>query len=121
METKKIIFDNSSKHPEILITEDGHLSISGNSISVRPEDSFVPLIKWLTSYTGSNLTIEIDLNIINCGTVKLLLQAIVAADNNTHIKKRSITWFFKDEESQELGEMIFSNVNNSKFKLYCKN
>ena len=121
MKTNNIIFGNNFKHPEILITEDGHLSISGNSISVRPEDSFVPLIKWITSYKGTNLSIEINLNIINCGTVKLLLKAMVAADANINIQKRSIIWFFKDEESQEIGEMILSNLKNSKLKLYCKN
>jgi Domain of unknown function (DUF1987). len=121
MKTDRILSESNFKHPRIVITEDGHLSISGNSISVRPEDSFVPLIKWLTAYKGEILNIDINLNIVSCRSLKLLLQAIMAADLNTEIKNKSITWFFDDREEEEIGEMISSNVKDSKFNLFSKN
>ena len=120
MESNKTFFESNLKNPVIKFSGD-RLSISGNSVDVRPESVFTPLINWLSDYSGQTLKIDINLTLINCSSVKLLLQAMVAADLNNNIKQRNITWFFKDQDEMELGEMIFSNLNNSKFNFYCMN
>ena len=120
MEHNKFSFEKDSKHPQINFN-DGHLRISGNSVAVEPEASYFPLINWMNSYNGKILRIEIDINRINCSSVKMLLTALKAADSNKNIKERSITWFFKDQDELELGDMIFSSLNHSRIKLYCKN
>ena len=86
MEQNKIFFESDSKNPEIKFN-DGLLSISGNSIGVSPELYFYPLIDWVKSFSGETLCIEIDLNKINCSSVKLLMKALVIADLNKNIKK----------------------------------
>jgi len=121
MKTKKNVFENNFKQPEIKIKNETHLSISGNSISLRPEDSFKPLISWISGFKGDTLNIDINLDLMNCRSVKLLLEAIVAVDINENISNKNITWYFKDAEDQELGDMIASNIKNSKFKLFCMN
>lgn len=118
MESNKI--SEGLKNPIIIIDEE-HLSISGNSIDVRPENAYYPLIDWLNKFSGTTLRIEINLTLINCNSVKLLLQAMVVADLNENIKEKSITWFFKDKDELELGEMIFANLKNTKIKFYCMN
>ena len=121
MKTNKDAFESDFKKPEIKIKNETQLSISGNSISLSPEDSFNPIIAWVTTFKGETLNIDINLDLINCRSVKLLLKTIVAADVNENIKNRNITWYFKDTEDQELGDMIASNIKNSKFKLFCMN
>lgn len=118
MESNKIFEDQ--KNPVIIFSDD-HLSIYGNSIDVKPENVFYPLINGLTNFTCDILKIEINLTLVNCSSVKLLLQAMVAADLNKKIKHRSINWFFKDKDELELGEMILSNLKNTKIKFYCMN
>jgi len=120
MKTNKTFFESNFKQPDIKMI-DGHLSISGNSIGLCPEESYSPVIRWVANYHGNSLKIEININMINCSSVKWLLQTIVAVDLNEKIKEKSITWFFKDKEEMELGDMIASNLKNSQFKLYCKN
>jgi hypothetical protein len=121
MKTRKNLFGNNSKQPEIKFEHGTNLSISGNSISLSPEESFSPLIDWITKYKGDALNIIVNIDIINCRSVKLLQKAILAADANKNIKKKDITWYFKDTEDKELGDMIASNVKSTKFKLFGLN
>jgi hypothetical protein len=121
MKTRKNVFESNFKQPEIKFEHDNNLSISGNSISLSPEDSFNPLIEWLASYQGDVLNIVVNLDLINCRSVKLLLKAMTAADENENIKTRHITWYYKDEEDKELGDMIAVNIKNTQFRIFCMN
>jgi len=121
MKARKNIFESNFNQPEIKTRNETHLSISGNSIGLKPEDSFNPLINWIHTFKGETLNIDINLDLINCRSVKLLLTAMVTADNNEKIKHKNITWYFKDAEDKELGDMIASNLRNSRFKLFCMN
>jgi hypothetical protein len=117
MKTIKTSVKKSSKFPVIKFEQNGNLSISGNSISIKPEVNYNPLINWIGTYKGDSLRMEIDLDMVNCRSVKMLYQAIVTADLNNNIKKKYINWFYRDEEQQELGEMISSMLTSSKFQL----
>lgn len=108
------------KNPIITFTKE-NLSISGYSIDVHPEHAYSPLIDWIKKFSGSTLKIEINLTLVNCNSVKLLLQAMVAADLNKNIEQKTMTWFFKDKDELELGEMISSNLKYTKVKFYCMN
>lgn len=121
MKTRKNAFESNFKQPEIKFEHGNNLNISGNSISLNPEDSFNPLIAWITSYKSNVLNIVVNLDLINCRSVKLLLKAMVAADENENIQSKRITWYFKDAEDKELGDMIASNIKNMKFNLFCMN
>lgn len=121
MKTKKNVFENNTKQQVIIIANDTHLSISGNSVSLEPEIGFNPLINWIEEYKGEKLHIDINLDLINCRSIKLLLNAMRAVDNHEEIKKKSIIWYFKDEEDQELGEMIASSLSNTRFTFFCLN
>jgi hypothetical protein len=120
MKYDQIIKIGSFDCPEIRFEKNSKLSISGRSISLRPESSYGPLISWIEAYQGDNLKIDIDLDIVNCSSVKMLLKALVTANENNHIKQRYIKWYYNDEEQEELGEMISSVANCSRFELTDK-
>jgi len=110
----------TTENLKIMFKENGHLSICGNSIGIRPEKNFLPIIRWIKSYKGENLQIDIDLNFVNCSSVRMLSKAIKAADLNKSIKKKLIYWHYQDSDQEELGEIISSVVRSSMFKLKTK-
>jgi hypothetical protein len=110
----------SSDCPEIKFEKNGHLSIRGNSTGVKPERSFKPVIQWIRSYKGKKLKIDIDLDFVNCSSVRMLSRAIIAAELNHYIKKKYINWHYHNSEQEELGEIISSVVRSSMFKLTNK-
>jgi hypothetical protein len=121
MKTKKNVFESNTKQ-QVTITIDGtYLSISGNSISLQPEINFNPLIEWIKAFKGETLKIDINLDLINCRSVKLLVKAMRTFDNNGKIKNKLIFWYFKDEEDKELGDTIESSLRNTKVKFFCIN
>jgi hypothetical protein len=120
MKNSKITTTGNFDSPEIRFERNSRLSISGNSISISPEASYDPLINWISSYKGESLHIEIDLNFVNCGSVKKILQTIKTVDKNEHIKTKQILWYYNDEEQEELGEMLSSMTTSSKFRLTYK-
>lgn len=120
MKNAKVLLKGSLDSPEIRYENCGRLSIKGNSTCITPETSYNQLIDWVGSYKGENLRIDVDINLINCSSVKLLMQTIVAADSNSSVKKKTICWYYSDDDQEELGEMISTMLRYSRFQLTQK-
>jgi hypothetical protein len=120
MKKETVITKGTFDCPEILLETSSCLKISGNSTCAEPELSYDRLIAWIAGYQGDKLMIDIDLDFINCRSVRLLSQAIFKADSNQLIKDKSINWHFKDEEQEELGEMLSSLIEHSEFLMKFK-
>lgn len=108
-------------NPEIELNDTGHVSIFGNSIDVNPVEKFMPLINWISKFDGENLKIDINLENLNCSSLKLLQQLINAADRNQSVKNKSINWYTNDKDQEELTDMISSDVRYSDFNIYHSN
>lgn len=120
MKNETVITKGSFECPEILIEQNSCLSIHGNSTSTKPESSYNQLIEWIDEFEGDMLKIDIDLDHVNCRSIRLLSQAIFKADSKHNIKDKSIEWHFKDKEQKELGEMMSSLMEHTEFFLKFK-
>lgn len=120
MKNETVITKGTFDGPEILLKTSSYLRISGNSTCIEPALSYNRLIDWIDGYKGDKLLIDIDLDYVSCRSVRYLSQAIVKADSNQYIKDKSINWHFKNEEQEELGEMLSSLIEHSEFLLKFK-
>jgi hypothetical protein len=106
----EIIQDQSKNSPGISYNPDkGTLKIIGRSIPENPEAVYKPLREWVTKFFSfsDKLRIEINLEYINSGSSKHLLEILkLLRDYCESGKKLNIVWLYEedDEAIMELGE-----------------
>ncbi|MGM0497637.1 MAG: DUF1987 domain-containing protein [Bacteroidota bacterium] len=103
--------DKTLKTPEIdFDAQKGILKISGRAIPENPEELFSGVIQWVKEYFRSPqelTTIEIQLEYINSGSSKFILDFLhLLQDMHNSGKKCKVNWYYEedDEAVQELGK-----------------
>ncbi len=105
------------QQPKISLIANNHLSIRGNSIEIYPEPFYDKLINWLSIYKNYSITVDIQLDIINCSSLRMLFYAMLIADANTYVKEKQINWYYSDEDQEETGIILSLMLKNSGFNL----
>jgi hypothetical protein len=107
---REIIQEQTKNSPGVVFdTGKKTLRIMGRSIPENPESIYKPLGSWISSYLSNadGLKIEINLEYINSGSSKHLLEVLkTLKDYKESGKNLSITWLYEedDEAIMELGE-----------------
>ena len=111
---KNIHIERTRKTPEVLLNPDGVIKIEGRSI---PEDAslfFDDILEWIYNYVTfpkENTLVEINLEYLNSGTSKYVLQILKKLSeltaNDHHL---IINWYYEegDDDIQERGEYYAS-------------
>ena len=110
--------DSTLKTPDIdFDAQKGILKITGRAIPENPEEFFSGMIQWVKDYFKSPAeltTVEIQLEYINSGASKFILEFLhLIQDMDRSGKKCKVNWYYEedDESLQELGKHYQSILN----------
>ena len=111
---KELKFSPTKNSPEILLSPDGIIKISGRSIHENVAEFFAPLEVWVSEYIESPAEItycDINLEYFNSASAKVfihLLQKIIFVTLKD--KKFVFNWYYEDgdEDILERGEYFAS-------------
>lgn len=115
--------DSTLKTPDIdFDAQKGILKITGRAIPENPEEFFSGMIQWVKDYFKSPAeltTVEIQLEYINSGASKFILEFLhLIKDMDRSGKKCKVNWYYEedDESLQELGKH-YQSILNLEFNL----
>ena len=110
--------DSTLKTPDIdFDAQKGILKITGRAIPENPEEFFSDMIQWVKDYFNSPkelTTVEIQLEYINSGSSKFILDFLhLLQDMHNSGKKCKVNWYYEedDEAVLELGKHYQSILN----------
>lgn len=118
---ENLIIKGTNRTPDVEFNIDGHIRIKGRSI---PEDAglfYNHLYSWIFRYCMSPLTetvVNLELEYMNSGSAKSILQILRELSNITQENERKLTinWYYElgDEDMLEKGE-YFQSILKHKF------
>lgn len=118
---ENLIIKGTNRTPDVEFNIDGHIRIKGRSI---PEDAglfYNHLYSWIFRYCMSPLTetvVNLELEYMNSGSAKSILQILRELSNITQENERRLTinWYYElgDEDMLEKGE-YFQSILKHKF------
>jgi hypothetical protein len=115
-----LLLESTKKTPEVSMTTDGRLKISGRSIPEDPSKFYDQLFEWTYFYClepSEVTTLDVELEYFNSGTSKALLHILRAlVDLSKKGKKLSINWYYEegDDDIIERGE-YYESILDTKF------
>jgi hypothetical protein len=115
-----LLIESTKKTPEVSMTTDGRLKISGRSIPEDPTKFYDQLFEWIYFYClepSEVTTLDIDLEYFNSGSSKALLHILRAlVDIAKKGKQLSINWYYEegDDDIIERGE-YYESILDTKF------
>jgi hypothetical protein len=115
-----LLIESTKKTPEVSMTTDGRLKISGRSIPEDPSKFYDQLFEWTYFYClepSEVTTLDIELEYFNSGSSKALLHILRAlVDISKNGKKLSINWYYEegDDDIIERGE-YYESILDTKF------
>jgi len=115
-----LLIESTKKTPEVSMTTDGRLKISGRSIPEDPTKFYDQLFEWIYFYClepSEVTTLDIELEYFNSGSSKALLHILRAlVDIAKKGKKLSINWYYEegDDDIIERGE-YYESILDTKF------
>ena len=115
-----LLIESTKKTPEVSMTTDGRLKISGRSIPEDPTKFYDQLFEWIYFYClepSEVTTLDIELEYFNSGSSKALLHILRAlVDISKKGKKLSINWYYEegDDDIIERGE-YYESILDTKF------
>ena len=62
---ENLIINGSNVSPEIIFNRDGNLKIAGKILTENAVITFEPMNKWLESFSGEQIVLDIDLEYLN--------------------------------------------------------
>ena len=106
--------------PEVRFDEDGKLLIKGRSISHNEISFYQPLIEWAETLKNNRLIVDINLEYINSGSSKKLLNLLKALNTNENIKQLIINWHYEegDEDSLVKGQLFEESLPKAEFRFH---
>ncbi|MDA3780219.1 MAG: DUF1987 domain-containing protein [Bacteroidales bacterium] len=119
---ENLIIEKTAKTPYINYnSENGIFSMVGRSIPENPESFYNKIFMWLNEYFNNPQEItnlEIQLEYINSGSSRFVLELLQLMQSNQHNTKCTINWFYEedDEAILELGKH-FQSLLDLSFKL----
>jgi len=115
---ENLSIDNTLKTPDIdFDAQKGILKISGRAIPENPEEFFLGIIQWVKDYFKSPkdlTTVEIQLEYINSGSSKFILEFLhLLQDMHNSGKKCKVNWYYEEDDEAvfELGKHYQSILN----------
>jgi len=115
--------DYTLKTPDIdFDAQKGILKITGRAIPENPEEFFSGMIQWVKDYFKSPkelTTVEIQLEYINSGSSKFILEFLhFLQDMHNSGKRCKVNWYYEedDEAVLELGKH-YQSILNLEFNL----
>ena len=118
---ENLLIKGTNRTPEVDFNINGNIRIRGRSI---PEDAglfYNHLYSWIFRYTMSPLPetiVNLELEYMNSGSAKSILQILRELSNITHLgnHKLKINWYYElgDEDMLEKGE-YFQSILKHKF------
>jgi hypothetical protein len=115
-----LLIESTKKTPEVSMTTDGRLKISGRSIPEDPTKFYDQLFEWIYFYClepSEVTTLDIELEYFNSGSSKAILHILRAlVDISKKGKKLSINWYYEegDDDIIERGE-YYESILETKF------
>jgi hypothetical protein len=93
--------------PEVIFSDD-QLTIKGRSIPMNELKFYEPVILRARELKTKKLNVEINIEYMNSGSTKKILELLRTLDTNPEILKLKIHWFYEegDEEMLEHGRIL---------------
>jgi hypothetical protein len=106
--------------PVVHFGEDGNLVIKGRSIAENVKDFYQTLIDWGGKLHIKKLTVEVDIDYMNSTSSKNLLYFFKVLDNNKHIDKMIVHWYYEigDEDTLSKGHIFSEFMHKAKFRYH---
>ncbi|MDK2978449.1 MAG: hypothetical protein PWP52_1163 [Bacteroidales bacterium] len=115
---KELVIEKTVKTPYVNFDPNtGILKITGRSIPENPEEFYNKLFDWIEKYFKNpqqETTIEIQLEYINSGSSKFILEFFqLIQDFHLQDKKCQINWYYEEDDEAvfELGKHYQSLIN----------
>ncbi|MEA3317136.1 MAG: DUF1987 domain-containing protein [Bacteroidota bacterium] len=106
---QNLIIEKTAKTPYINCdSAKGEFKITGRSIPENPESFYEQMLEWLNNYFKNpqeTTKLDIQLEYINSGSSKFILELLQLIQNNQNNSNCSINWLYEedDEAILELG------------------
>jgi hypothetical protein len=117
---KAFKIDKTDSTPYVECTKEGKILLKGRSFPEDVQIFYQPLLDWAETVSADALTVDIDLDYINSGSSKVLLQFLRILDTSSNIGKLTVIWRYEedDEDTLESGEIYEDNLINTDFMYY---
>jgi len=99
---QNLIIEKTAKTPSVNFNnENGKFKIVGRSIPENPELFFDQIFIWLKEYflnPQDSTILEIQLEYINSGSSKFILELLQIIQSNQHNTNCEINWFYEEDD-----------------------
>jgi hypothetical protein len=100
---KNLTIESTNSTPEVKFSTEGRLLIVGRSLPENTVNFYKPLIDWAVSFEAREVTFDINLEYLNSGSTKKLLELLKVFDANNHIETFYVDWHF-DQDDEDILE-----------------
>jgi hypothetical protein len=106
-----LVIQATNTTPAVEFRKEGKLSIEGRSLPENTMNFYQPLIEWAAQFKSSDVKLDINLEYLNSGSIKKLLELLKVFDANDLIKTFYVDWHYdKDDEDILENAGIFEEI-----------
>ena len=100
-----LIIQATNSTPAVEFRKEGKLIIEGRSLPENTMDFYQPLIEWAGKFKASEVKLDINLEYLNSGSIKKLLELLKVFDANNLIKTFYVDWHY-DQDDEDILENV---------------
>ena len=114
---ENLIIKATNISPAFNFLVEGKLSIEGKVITENAVITFEPIFKWIESFTGDKIELDIKLEYMNTSASMQLYSLLNKIDEKDAIKKITVNWYYDedDEEHLDTGELFEDRLERTEF------
>jgi len=112
-----LVISRTNSTPGINFQNNGKMLMEGKSLPVQPGGFYDLLIDWAAQLETCDIEFDINLEYINSGSLKKLLEFLKTLDENRRIKTLNVFWHYEkdDQDIFENGIMLNEMLKKAQF------